>query len=846
MKNQILSLIILLAIPFQIFSQGNIIAKEVGVLPLPEVFSSYSSESFIKSINQDKKIIADYLKSSDERAWVVFSDRDDNKTFYEPYSNSQKGIINFMEEYYVSEVDGSWLHLVTLKTKGISGHKIDKEIGWVHAKHLILSRFPVLNKKGAPMKSMILITASDLPKNFDLNKNKGLFDDKRYYKNPTRLNGSFIEEYKGKKANKMKILFVVKRETKSSAVLLASSDKIENTSAVYGWYEFRGTTSWDTRVCLEPISGKKIDRYFKKDANGNYPSNYVFARLGDFERYKSNSQEINKESVLREIQIKKSRMPGMQMRYPIMPWEANGPVENKIAVIAQLGQLEEIKDPNNTKDCNTWECIKAKKSQELDSIKTLQNNVNVLIVLDATASMRPYGPAVAKAITQIINERQLTGKQDIKWGLAVYRDYADGEQLFQMIQPLTDEVKNVTTQLKKGKIVYDSKDAGHSESHYYGMIQAIKNAGFKNGESNIVILVGDAGNHQKDRDNLTASSVVKLLSEKNINLISFQTNFLTGSSNGLIYSKFNRDSKYYIKETAKNFIKKLKYGEGLSASIKRYPAKNSYSYELNFLGFESEKTKPSFGFFNHAIEGENMKVNQFKTMLVENFLIYMKRLDKKSKDLDDFIENQGFEKDEGETQNEFDTETRDLCKLYGFSDDLCKALVNEGDISISGYTLMTVDGEDAFTQVAYMSETIKEKLDERLSALKLVSINSGADTRTQFYETLVSLLLGLIGDQMSGNFEEELREYTFDKVWDILLNVPFSTDHPFRNKPIKDLLNSNISDVEFEIFLTNFQSQAEAFIEFPRERDLRNSVYKSGSQKFYWIPFNRIPTGADE
>ena len=88
MKNQILSLIILLALPFQIFSQGNISAKKVGVLPLPEVFSSYSSESFIKSINQDQKIIADYLKASSELAWVVFSDRDDNKTYYEPYSLS--------------------------------------------------------------------------------------------------------------------------------------------------------------------------------------------------------------------------------------------------------------------------------------------------------------------------------------------------------------------------------------------------------------------------------------------------------------------------------------------------------------------------------------------------------------------------------------------------------------------------------------------------------------------------------------------------------------------------------------------------------------------------------------
>ena len=844
MKNQILSFVILLAIPFQIFSQGNILAEKVNLIPVPDVFNEYPTEIFIKSISQDKETIANNLKSSDERAWVVFSDRDDNKTFYEPYSNSQKGTINFMQEFFVSEVKGNWLHLVTLKTKGISGHKIDEEIGWVHAKQLILSRYPVLNNQGAPMKRMILITASDLPADFDLNDNAGLFNDKSYFKNPKKQNGSFLKKYRGRKANKMKILFVIKSETKSSAVLLASSDKIENTSAVYGWYDNLGTTKWDTRVCLEPISGKKIDRYFKKDANGKYPSNYVFATEQNLERYKSNSQNINKNTVLREIQIKRSRMPGMQMRFPIMPWPGfEGPVENKIAVIAQLGELEELKEEDGKGGCNTKECKIAEARQELDSIKDLANNVNVLVVLDGTASMKPYGPPVAKAITQIINERQLTGKQKIKWGLAVYRDYADGEKLFEMIQPLSDEPKNVTTQLEKGKISYFSKDAGHSESHYYGMIQAINGAGFKNGQSNIIILVGDAGNHLNDRDNLSSSSVVKALSEKNINLISFQTNVVNGP-NRKIYAKFNKDTREYIIKTAENYLKKLKNSEGLSASISKL---SNNSYQLKFLGFRSNETQPSFGFFNHALPGENLKVKEFKSTLVSKFLDYMEGLDDRAELLRIFIEGEGSGIDPETAKGiEFDAETSDLCRLYGFSDALCRALVSEGDISISGYTLMTVEGQPAYTEVAYISETMKGKLDERLGSLSLIDINSGADTRQQFYETLVSLIQGLIGENINSNFEKQIGEYTFNQVWNILLNVPFSTKSVFRDQPIKDLLTSNISDTEFEIFLSNFQAQTKAFIEFPRDRDMRSSVYKSGSQKFYWIPFNRIPRGTDE
>ena len=86
------------------------------------------------------------------------------------------------------------------------------------------------------------------------------------------------------------------------------------------------------------------------------------------------------------------------------------------------------------------------------------------------------------------------------------------KKLFELIR-LTDD-ENVINKLKPGNIKFDSDDPGHSEAHYYGMTKAITEAGFKNGESNIIILVGDAGNHEKDRDNLTKNSVIKLLSRK--------------------------------------------------------------------------------------------------------------------------------------------------------------------------------------------------------------------------------------------------------------------------------------------------------------------------------------------
>ena len=187
---------------------------------------------------------------------------------------------------------------------------------------------------------------------------------------------------------------------KTQMVLLSPSDKIETTDDVYGWYlNLKTTGYWNTRVCLEPISGREVDKYFKKDSEGKYPSNYVFLNNYDLNTYVSNSQNISDETFLREIHIRKQRMRGMSMRYPVMPWEENGTKRKKIAVIAQLGDFEEI----DGSVCPP-ECQRAKAKRELDSINKLQNNVNVLVVIDGTESMKLWSTGSNK-YSKIINER---------------------------------------------------------------------------------------------------------------------------------------------------------------------------------------------------------------------------------------------------------------------------------------------------------------------------------------------------------------------------------------------------------------------------------------------------------
>ena len=135
----------------------------------------------------------------------------------------------------------------------------------------------------------------------------------------------------------------------------------------------------------------------------------------------------------------------------------------------------------------------------------------------------------------------------------------------------------------------------------------------------------------------------------------------------------------------------------------------------------------------------------------------------------------------------------------------------------------------------------KKTLDDRLGALSSIG-GSGQDVRDQFCETLISLIQGLVGEEVS---QDIIMDRTFDETWDIILNIPFATSSPLKNKKIKDILSGNVSNDDFLIFLDNFKSQTQAFIDFPRDTDLKYTVYKRGSQTFYWIPFSKIPRGED-
>ena len=89
----------------------------------------------------------------------------------------------------------------------------------------------------------------------------------------------------------------------------------------------------------------------------------------------------------------------------------------------------------------------------------------------------------------------------------------------------------MTTDFKKVKKVINSTickslDSDLPEAQYNGLINGINEIGFNANESNIIVLIGDCGNHLEDKNGYTINNIIDLYQKYKTNLISFQVKSL--------------------------------------------------------------------------------------------------------------------------------------------------------------------------------------------------------------------------------------------------------------------------------------------------------------------------------
>ena len=179
---------------------------------------------------------------------------------------------------------------------------------------------------------------------------------------------------------------------------------------------------------------------------------------------------------------------------------------------------------------------------------------NLVLVVDGTSSMRRYFPNINNAISKFIKSFSQTGFS-LKIGGVVYYDYSnekcgksvtDVKTLSVDHPSFTDWFQNISTQNS------NCSDSDLPEAMYKGIDEGIRLLNRdQQDQTNIMILIGDAGNHLQD-ERVIPSNLVSKLSQYRTNMLIFQA----ASGQNPTYDHFVFQSKYIVQNSRKESKRK--------------------------------------------------------------------------------------------------------------------------------------------------------------------------------------------------------------------------------------------------------------------------------------------------
>jgi hypothetical protein len=481
---------------------------------------------------------------------------------------------------------------------------------------------------------------------------------------------------------------------------------------------------------------------------------------------------------------------------------------------------------------------------QLAETKAKSNKINILFVLDGTKSMGDYGPAIARSIKEFIIVRDSKFSDDsYQFALAVYRHYKDEDGVPPLFDftPFTGNVRQIQDKLEN--LVFDSKNKEvHEESHYYGMIKAIERASFNPKETNIMVLVGDAGNEEKDARGFQAEEVTNLLYKNNISFISYQVNYLDKKA----YKTFNSDVYSYMKFIGKKHSSTSSFYTG--STFERTSSENTFKLKFNTTDQSDQKEMyPIFGKLKYASKGSSMSVSVFENNLISSLDEYVNSLSIVEKYLTQLIEDGMKELDGkyspndqvGEDEDEvmFTKGFEDYLRRLGYSEEAIEMLKRQGEISAQGYLSLKVRGveEPAFVPVIFISKEYKDVLSDKLDNIASAKGLRGSKAREVMYTAIVSVMKSIMGSEVSA---ESIDQLTFNQVWMQVLGVPFNGNTMLKNMKIYQI-KTEMDDEEFKDFYADFAEDVEDF----KKWDVTDkySMWKKAGQTYYWIPLSEVP-----
>lgn len=789
--------------------------------------------------------------------WFVFSDRPDNKIYSSSSSTSGvRGRADFLQMFKVKSETDKYLELTDPDDPG-------NVIGWMPKNNLVLFVRSMRKPNKVAKKAMIINKLEDLKRNKKNNQ---------FYKDP-----ELREVIPDETINVYTICYVYKRNPKDSTVLLGSREDCSSNARryfqdqIFGWIHEDFLTEWNNRGCLQPNYREGAPEARSPEHPAVLFEEEIWPKLY-MNNWKSGIKDL--EDTLNYIDY--NPLTWNDDMFSSEPWDASKfrlPFLDRTEYqgVFKVGVLGNIEDTTGKAMMELIESLRA----EFNKQKSL-NNLNVVFVIDGTKSMKKYFPYVVDAINEsaefILSEYSADSDNPIKlnvnWGAAIYRDSAEDKYAIEMSDGLKSNYKSFSKWL--GNVYQDHKnlhDKDVCEALNYGLFMALEGllAG-KEEENNLVILIGDAGNHNRgDWTSINNQTIIDALVRLNCHFIAYQTHFANKTDarpQDSSYKDFIDSTRYIAEESARRIYRKSHSAKD-AENIRMIEDKNNMTWKLN------ENVLANIVIYNTGadMDEEVLQEHIVKSTVkaAENTNLFLNMLYDilyAGTSLDDIRKKYGIEDDQLTTADHttlahLSEEVQKYCQCVPGTEKYIETmewlLSEKRQLYEEGYTSIKAKGVDRRLwdfDILTSSSDLVQLIDDIDKVTRACRGSSGHERRKSIFNALTQLANTYAGEEAkssSGGSQESLKaklgEMTIGNLFEQIIDCPgigFSSNYNYiTNLSINDIMRESVSSENLIKVLCTKLTYANKSL---RQYNIKeNSTKNFKTFTAFWVPIDLFP-----
>ena len=753
--------------------------------------------------------------------WDVYSDRENNTTYASPGSSTKFSSLKFNERVRIAQIQGNYALVYTEPKVGLQYPLISELAeckGWIPMNHLLLWQSCLANDRGIYNKALLCVNLE--AKNLSGDLGAGYLSPDRTGK-PIPL------------TTDMNFYFIMKQE--KDMALLAIQNRVDGSMSdqvLYCWVPEQSFVPWNQRSCLEPTWEREDVEYYA----AKHEQVKIFATQREALSQQGHAISFipfEKRTSTRYDRYL-YRMAPEHLRFPILDG-TNDRAYNMSTFSTLGGQAQGTSTPTNEPTIDKLKEEKLRKMQR----------INLAVVIDGTSSMEPYYPKVKEALKEACDF--FSRNYNLRIGVVIYRDYTDGTGLAEVL-PMTSAQHNlerVNAFLDSGGtygIRSSSSDRTQEEALYNGINTALDKLAFRDGESNIMLIVGDCGNDVKDL-RFSSRSLIDKLVQKDIHLMGFQVQ----NKGVAAYNNFNSQLLELMRESLKGKYHKL--NEKIRVVARQTQSKTSgrtdgYNFEGNIEG--DQLYICNHRFTDATVNGGVMSPEVLQSYMVKAISDFANtiqhQLDLIVKSINSLPVSGGGTTSKfvgrSSTPGMINVDYEFVVKALGGDAKLVQSLDQTNSIlNFRGYALRRdASGRNYFKPVIFISAEEFQELLKRLAPVAEAARNSQVKDRTPYIEALKALVKSLA----PGMTDAQMAALSNGDIMNMIAGLNESAE-ALKSYSLNDLSDPQaVSPGEYSRIINDFQKKYENLLRI-RQSNSYKFVKKFNGAVYYWIPIEDLP-----